>query len=108
MVREKQSFGGETASQWSNDKARPSKIAEAQANGQWQQAQPLTAVTPEQVAELTVRLQVSPCAYENFTNLSPSVQKTYTCAYSHTKTPAGRPKRLAWLMDRVERNLPPM
>lgn len=84
------------------------KIAEAQANGQWQQAQPPTAVTSEQVAELAARLQVSTRAYENFTNLSPSVQKTYTRAYFDAKTPTGRPKRLAWLMDRVERNLPPM
>lgn len=84
------------------------KIAVTQANGQWQQAKPPTAVTSEQVAELAARLQVSTRAYENFTNLSPSVQKTYTRAYFDAKTPAGRPKRLAWPMDRVERNLPPM
>ena len=35
-------------------------------------------------------------------------KKTYTRAYFDAKTPTGRPKRLAWLMERVERNLPPM
>ncbi|MCI2979639.1 YdeI/OmpD-associated family protein [[Clostridium] innocuum] len=37
-----------------------------------------------------------------------SVKKTYTRAYLDAKTEAGRSRRLAWMMDRLENNLKPM
>jgi hypothetical protein len=40
--------------------------------------------------------------------MSPSVKKTYTRAYFDAKTDAGRGKRLAWMTERLEKNLKPM
>jgi hypothetical protein len=40
--------------------------------------------------------------------MPPSVQKIYTRAYLDAKTEAGREKRLAWMVDRLNRNLKPM
>ncbi len=40
--------------------------------------------------------------------MPPSVKKTYTRAYLDAKTDAGREKRLAWMVDRLNRNLKPM
>lgn len=36
------------------------------------------------------------------------VKKTYTRAYFDAKTDAGREKRIAWMVDRLNRNLKPM
>ncbi|MBU5583050.1 YdeI/OmpD-associated family protein, partial [Enterococcus sp. S181_ASV_20] len=47
-------------------------------------------------------------ASKNFENMPPSVKKTYTRAYLDAKTEAGRTKRLAWMIDRLEKNLRPM
>ena len=47
-------------------------------------------------------------AASNFRAMSPSVRRTYTRAYFDAKTDAGREKRLAWMLDRLERNLKPM
>lgn len=35
-------------------------------------------------------------------------KKTYTRAYFDAKTDAGREKRIAWMVDRLNRNLKPM
>lgn len=40
--------------------------------------------------------------------MSPSVRKTYTKAYLDAKTEEGRTKRLAWIVERVKKNLKPM
>jgi hypothetical protein len=40
--------------------------------------------------------------------MSLSVKKTYTRAYFDAKTEAGREKRIAWMVDRLNRNLKPM
>ena len=47
-------------------------------------------------------------AWANFQAMPPSVQKIYTRAYLDAKTEAGREKRLAWMVDRLNRNLKPM
>ena len=42
-------------------------------------------------------------AYLNFQGMSPSVQKTYTMAYYDAKTDAGRARRVAWMVERLEK-----
>lgn len=84
------------------------KIAEAKQNGQWENATRPSAITDEQVAEVATLLKKSAEASKNFENMPPSVKKTYTRAYLDAKTDAGRTKRLAWMIDRLEKNLRPM
>ena len=47
-------------------------------------------------------------AFTNFQAMPMSVKKTYTRAYFDAKTDAGREKRMAWMVDRLDRNLKPM
>lgn len=84
------------------------KIAEAKQNGQWANATKPSAITDEQIAEVAALLKKNAEASKNFENMSPSVKKTYTRAYLDAKTEAGRTKRLAWMIDRLEKNLRPM
>ena len=84
------------------------KIAEAKQNGQWANATEPSAITDEQIAEVAALLKKNAEASKNFENMSPSVKKTYTRAYLDAKTEAGRTKRLAWMIDRLEKNLRPM
>lgn len=84
------------------------KIAEAKQNGQWENATRPSAITDEQVAEVATLLKKSAEASKNFENMPPSVKKTYIRAYLDAKTDAGRTKRLAWMIDRLEKNLRPM
>lgn len=83
------------------------KIEEARKNGQWDAPRP-TAVTEEQIAGLSALLEEYGPAYTNFQAMSPSVKKTYTRAYLDAKTEEGRKNRLAWMVDRLNRNLKPM
>ncbi|WP_413537368.1 YdeI/OmpD-associated family protein [Enterococcus malodoratus] len=84
------------------------KIAEAKKNGQWDNAAKPSAITEEQILEVAILLKENAEAARNFENMPPSVKKTYTRAYLDAKTEAGRAKRLAWMMDRLEKNLRPM
>lgn len=83
------------------------KMAQAKENGQWCKPKPPPA-TEEQTAALCALLQEYEPAYTNFMAMSPSVKKTYTRAYFDAKTDAGRASRLAWMVDRLNRNLKPM
>ena len=83
------------------------KIEEAKENGQWYAPNPM-AVTQEQIQALSALLESYEPAHGNFQAMSPSVQKTYTRAYLDAKTEAGREKRLAWMVDRLNQNLKPM
>lgn len=84
------------------------KVAEAKANSQWENANAPSAITDEQIEKTAQLLKINESAYTNFQKMSPSVKKTYTRAYLDAKTEAGRTKRLAWIIDRLERNLKPM
>lgn len=84
------------------------KVAEAKQNGQWDNAGRPSDIAAEQIAEVAALLKENQLAYDNFQNMSPSVQKTYTRAYFDAKTPAGRTSRLAWMTERLEKNLKPM
>ena len=83
------------------------KIAEAKANGQWN-APKGNAVSDEQIAALTALLKGHEPAYTNFLAMPPSVKKAYTGGYFSVKTEAGREKRLAWTIARLNENLRPM
>lgn len=83
------------------------KIKEAQKNGQWDALKSQT-VTEEQIAFLSTLLKEYEPAYANYQAMSLSVKKTYTRAYFDAKTDAGREKRIAWMVDRLNRNLKPM
>lgn len=83
------------------------KMEEAKKNGQWN-APKAPAITEEQIAALTSILQGHEPACTNFLAMSPSIRKTYTRAYFDAKTDAGREKRLAWMLERLDKNLKPM
>ncbi len=83
------------------------KIEEAKQNGQWDKPKP-AAVTEEQIKMLSALLKEYEPAFTIFQAMSPSVKKTYTKAYLDAKTDAGREKRIAWMVDRLNRNLKPM
>lgn len=83
------------------------KIEEAQKNGQWYIPAP-AAITEEQIAELSALLEGFEPACTNFKAMSLSVKKTYTKAYFDAKTDIGRKKRIAWITDRLNKNLKPM
>ncbi|MGL4694811.1 YdeI/OmpD-associated family protein [Enterococcus larvae] len=84
------------------------KIEEAKSNGQWDNATKPSGITEDQIEEVAKLLVGSEQAHANFQAMSPSVRKTYTRAYLDAKTEAGRTKRLAWMIDRLEKNLKPM
>lgn len=84
------------------------KIDEAKKNGQWEASTPLAIITEEQIACLSALLEENEPAYTNFQAMSLSVKKTYTRAYLDAKTDAGREKRIAWIVDRLNKNLKPM
>lgn len=83
------------------------KIEEAQKNGQWYAPNPM-AVTEEQIALLSALLEGYEPACTNFQAMPLSVRKTYTRAYFDAKTDAGRERRIAWMVDRLNKNLKPM
>ena len=84
------------------------KIEDAKKNGQWDAVNPLEVITEEQIAQLSAMLESYEPAYTNFQSMSLSVKKTYTRAYWDAKTDAGREKRIAWMVDRLNKNLKPM
>ena len=81
------------------------KIEEAKKNGQWDNAASPSAISEEQIAAVAALLKENAQAYTNFQKMPASVKKTYTRAYLDAKTEAGRSRRLAWMMDRLENNL---
>lgn len=83
------------------------KIEEAKKNGQWHAAK-APAITEEQIEQVGNLLKGHEPAHANFEKMSPSVRRTYTRAYFDAKTEAGREKRLAWMIERLHKNLKPM
>lgn len=84
------------------------KIEEAKKNGQWDNAVKPSDISNEQIEMVSELLKKNEQAFTNFQNMSPSVKKTYTRAYFDAKTEEGRMKRLAWMSERLEKNLKPM
>ena len=83
------------------------KIEEAKQNGQWD-ARDLMTVGEKEIAVLSALIKEYEPAFTNFEAMPLSVKKTYTRAYYDAKTDAGREKRLAWIVDRLNKNLKPM
>lgn len=83
------------------------KIEEAKKNGQWD-APDLMKLSEEHIAQLSALLAGQEPAFANFQAMPLSVRKTYARAYFDAKTDAGREKRLAWIIDRLNKNLRPM
>jgi uncharacterized protein YdeI (YjbR/CyaY-like superfamily) len=83
------------------------KIEEARKNGQWDASKP-AVITDEQIGLVAGLLKGYEPACTNFQAMSPSVKKTYAKAYFDAKTEAGREKRLAWMVERLNKNLKPM
>lgn len=83
------------------------KIEEAKRNGQWNVPK-TPPITEEQINCVAKMLEKYEPAYTNFMAMSLSVKKTYTCAYLDAKTEAGRDKRIAWMVERLNKNLKPM
>ena len=83
------------------------KIDEAKENGQWDKVEKLE-VTGEQIEFVGKLMKSNTQAYENFQNMSLSVRQTYTKAYLAAKTEKGRASRIAWMIERLEKNLKPM
>ena len=83
------------------------KIEEAQKNGQWN-APKSPEITEEDISRVSELLKSYEPAFTNFKAMPLSVKKTYTRAYLDAKTDAGREKRLAWMVDRLNKNLKPM
>ena len=84
------------------------RIEEAKKNGQWDSPDAIRATTDEQISALADMLKTYEPAYTNFQAMAMSVKKTYTRAYFDAKTEAGRTNRLAWMVDRLNKNLKPM
>lgn len=83
------------------------KILEAKENGQWEIDNTLV-VDDEKLALLTKELEGIEPAYSHYLAMSSSVKKTYLRAFMDAKTPEGKQKRLAWIIDRLNKNLKPM
>ena len=83
------------------------KIEEAKRNGQWYAPKP-AAAAEEQIARLSALLEEFEPAFTNFQAMPLSVKKTYARAYFDAKTETGREKRIAWMVDRLNKNLKPM
>lgn len=83
------------------------KIEEAKNNGRWD-APDLMSVGESEVDVLVELIKGYEPAYSNFEAMPFSVKKTYARAYFDAKTDEGRARRIARILDRLNKNLRPM
>lgn len=83
------------------------KIEEAKKSGQWN-APDLMKLGEKDIEILSELINGREPAFTNFLAMPTSVKKTYARAYYDAKTDAGKEKRLAWIIDRLNKNLRPM
>ncbi|MDL2327860.1 YdeI/OmpD-associated family protein [Ruminococcaceae bacterium OttesenSCG-928-A11] len=83
------------------------KIEAAKKNGQWDKPK-APPITEAEVALVAGLLEGHEPACAHFQAMAPSVKRTYTKAYLDAKTEAGRASRLAWMIERLDKNLKPM
>ncbi len=100
-------LAGQLEQQGKMTDAGRNKIEEAKKNGRWD-APKAPEIVEEQIIFLSELLKGCEPAYTNFIAMPPSVKKTYARAYLDAKTEAGQKNRLAWMVDRLNRNLKPM
>lgn len=67
-----------------------------------------TQITPEAIAAFEAKIKGHEPAYTNLMAMPPSVHKTYTGYSLDVKSEAAAQKRLEKIIDRLNRNLPPM
>lgn len=84
------------------------KIEEAKKNGQWDNNKKIVEINEEKIEMISDLLKINEEAFKNFSSMPLSIKKTYTRAYLEAKTEITRQKRLAWMVDRLKRNLKPM
>ena len=82
-------------------------VATAKQNGTWD-APKIAPATDEQKAAFVAKLSVVTPAYENFCNMSPSIQRTYTMRYLSFKSEEARDRDFEKIVDRLNKNLKPM
>jgi len=82
-------------------------IESAKKNGTWD-APKSAPITDEQIEAFTEKLVGMSPAYENFINMPPSVQRTYTGRYLSFKTEEARQRDFERIIDRLNNNLKPM
>jgi uncharacterized protein YdeI (YjbR/CyaY-like superfamily) len=83
------------------------KAEEAKRNGMWDAEKP-EPFTEEHIHTLEELLKNFEPAYSNFMKMTPSARGSYTGSYFSTKTEEGRKKRLAVIIERLNKNLNPM
>jgi uncharacterized protein YdeI (YjbR/CyaY-like superfamily) len=79
----------------------------AKRNGMWD-APKQAPITDERVEAFAEKLAGISPAYENFNNMPPSVQFTYTRRYLSFKTEEARRRDFKKIVDRLNKNLKPM
>jgi uncharacterized protein YdeI (YjbR/CyaY-like superfamily) len=82
-------------------------VETAKQNGTWDA--PKDAPISDELKEAFVaKLSAFSPAYENFCNMSPSVQRTYTMRYFSFKTEVAQQRDFEKIVDRLNNNLKPM
>jgi len=82
-------------------------IEAAKKNGTWDAPNDAPATDEQKEAFVAKLSGISP-AYDNFCNMSPSVQRTYTMRYLSFKTEEARQRDFEKIVDRLNNNLKPM
>ena len=82
-------------------------VEAAKQNGTWD-AQKSEPFSDELKEEFIAKLSAFSPAYENFCNMSPSVQRTYTMRYLSLKNEEARQRDFGKIIDRLNNNLKPM
>ncbi len=82
-------------------------IERARKNGLWDDAKRIV-IDDEQIQRFKEIIQPYVLAYNNFENMSHSVQRTYTGFYLDAKSDNTRQTRLQKIIDRLNKNLKPM
>ena len=82
-------------------------VETARQNGTWD-APKRDPVSDEQKEAFALKLSAYAPAYENFCNMSPSVQRTYTMRYLSFKSEESRQRDFEKIVDRLNNNLKPM
>ncbi len=84
-----------------------SAVDAAKKNGAWDAPQNAPA-TDEQKAAFAAKLSGISPAYENFCNMPPSVQRTYTMRYLSFKSEEARQRDFEKIVERLNNNQKPM
>lgn len=82
-------------------------VETAKKNGTWDSPKDVPA-SDEQKEAFVAKLSGFSPAYENFCNMSPSVQRTYTMRYLSFKSEEARERDFEKIVDRLNNNLKPM